>query len=91
MLSKHDQTFGLFGDCLSHETTVVVEAVNVAFIACVEKDWSGRWVPESCVNQITNVEFRTVTTSVKMINLCFEEKLLNCLCLTHCKCSDSRK
>jgi hypothetical protein len=72
MLPKHHKTFGLLGDCFSHKATVFVEAVNVSLITCVEKNWAGGGVPVGRIHKVADVEFRTVTACVEVVNFSLE-------------------
>ena len=50
VLAEDDETLGLLSDRLSHETGVVVEAVNVTLITSVEQDRASGRIPVSLIH-----------------------------------------
>ncbi len=75
MLAENNQTFGLFSYSFGHETTVVVKAVYITFITCVEKNRTRFGIPVCVINKISDVELCTVTTTRKMVYVCLKEVL----------------
>ena len=67
VLSEHDQSLCLLGNCLSHEARVVVEAVNVTFVASIEEDRASLGVPVGIVNKVPHLEALRLTIGSKVI------------------------
>ena len=67
VLSEHDQSLCLLGNCLSHEARVVVEAVNVTFVASIEEDRASLGVPVGVVNKVPHLEALRLSIGSKVI------------------------
>ena len=76
MLTENNQTFCLFSHSLGHETTVIVETIDIAFITCVEENWTSFWIPVSIIDKIPNIKLCAVTSTSKMIYVSLKEVLL---------------
>jgi len=82
MLTEYDETLSLLGNSLSHKARILVETVDVTFVARVKQDRSRLWVPVLVIDQIANLEFVRVPTSAKVVNIHFKEVLRRVLSIS---------
>ena len=67
MLTEHDQAFCLLGNCLGHESRIVIEAVDVAFITGIEENRAGLRIPVGIIDKVPHLEGLRLSFGIKVV------------------------
>jgi len=76
VLCKHNQALSFLSNGLCHESSVVIETIDIAFVTSIEKDGSGLRIPIGVLNEISHLESIRFTFGIEVIDISPEEELL---------------
>jgi hypothetical protein len=80
VLPKDNKSFCFLGNCFSHKACIVIETVDVTFVAGIEENWACERVPISVINEVSLGILGAVAVAVKVVDVLLDKEFLRIAC-----------